>query len=106
MVVAYRVSALTYEVGRRLAHVRFIALPNILLHERIVPEFCQRDVTPERLADETLSLLDDEPRAAAMRRQFQTLRALLGTEGAIERAAERILEEASQAHSRRGAAAP
>lgn len=93
MVVAYRVSPVTYWLGRCMTHVRHIAMPNILLRETVVPELLQGDVRPARLAEEVLRLLEDPERADAARCNLDRVRPLLGQPGAIKRAAAAILEE-------------
>lgn len=94
MVVAYRVSPPTYWVGRCIIRADFIARPNILLNERVVPEFLQSEVTAERLATEALDILENDERASAMRDRLRTVRTMLGNGGAIDRAAAAILQEA------------
>ena len=59
MIVAYRVNALTYEIARRLAKIRFANLINLALDRPAVPELLQRDCTPEQLARELTRLIDD-----------------------------------------------
>jgi lipid-A-disaccharide synthase len=50
MVIAYKMSHLTYILGRMLIKgVPFIGMPNILAGRRIVPELIQRQVTPVNL---------------------------------------------------------
>lgn len=49
-VVAYRMDALSFTAARLLVKTPHIALPNILLGRRAVPELLQSDVTPEALA--------------------------------------------------------
>jgi len=50
MVIAYKMSPLTYILGRMLIRgVAFIGMPNILAGRRIVPELIQREVTPVNL---------------------------------------------------------
>jgi lipid-A-disaccharide synthase len=49
-VVAYRMDALSFTAARLLVKTPHIALPNILLGRRAVPELLQDDVTPEALA--------------------------------------------------------
>ena len=56
--VVYRVSAITAWLARRLARVRYIAMPNILADREIVREYVQDAFTPENLRDEVLRLLD------------------------------------------------
>lgn len=97
MVVAYRVSPLTYGIGRCLVKARFIARPNLLLHERVVPEFIQGEVTAERLACEALDILENEERASAMRARLGAIHSLLGGGEAAHRAAAAILREAGLA---------
>jgi len=93
MVAAYRVSLVTYVVGRTLVRTRFIAMPNILLNDAVIPEFLQEDVTPAKLAATALAILDDPGRAATMRIRLRGIRPLLGSEGVLQRAASFILEE-------------
>jgi len=58
MVVAYRVSALSYWLLRRLVRLPYYSLPNLLAGRRIVPEFIQDEVRPERIGPVLLQLLD------------------------------------------------
>lgn len=92
MVILYRVSPVTYLVGRLLIHgVDHIGLPNLLAGQAVVPELIQANATPERTALEALALLE---RPAAWRAQHEALLAVkeaLGSPGATTRAAEIIL---------------
>lgn len=94
MVVAYRVSAPTYWVGRCIVKARYIARPNLMLNDRVVPEFIQSEVTAERLAAEALNILENAEHAASIRARLQSIRSLLGGSGATDRAAAAILHEA------------
>ncbi len=94
MVVFYRVTPLTAFIARRLVHTRFIAMPNILLREGVVPELIQRDFSVERLVAEASRLLYDREHANAMRRKLAQIPALLGQPRVLERAARLILHEA------------
>lgn len=99
MVVAYRVQPITFFLARKLVKVPFIAMPNILLGEKVVPELVQDDVTPEHLAAEALHIIETESYSKAMRSRLSQVRALLGTEGVLERAADFVLKVASQVRS-------
>lgn len=57
MVVAYRLAPLTYRILRHLVKTPYVALPNLLADQRLVPEWIQDDATPENLADTLLPLL-------------------------------------------------
>ncbi len=89
-VALYITAPLTYEVGRRLATVRHLAMPNVLAGEEVVPEFIQHRATPENLADAVLTLLAEPERREAQRRRYAEVVSRLGTPGASRRAAEAI----------------
>ncbi len=99
MVVAYRVSSTTYLIGRQMVKSRFIAMPNILLDTMVVPELIQNHVTPERLAEEALSILGDSQRSQGIRSQLQSIRSLLGEPGVLAKAAGLILRETHSLHA-------
>lgn len=62
MVVAYRVAPLTYAIVRRLGVGRlpYFSLPNLLAERRLVPEFGQGDVRPDRMGPALLACLTGE----------------------------------------------
>ncbi len=61
MVVAYRVSAVNYWLGRLLIKgIDSISLCNIVARKKIVPEFIQHQATPEYLFAATRHYLDDK----------------------------------------------
>src|SRR5262249_11829515 len=57
LIVVYRVSPLTYWLGRRLVRVSMIAMVNLIAGERIVPEFIQDAFTPAAVAADAVSML-------------------------------------------------
>jgi lipid-A-disaccharide synthase len=96
MVIVYKVAGLTYALGRRFVKVANYGMVNLIAGRQIVPELIQDACTPERIAAETVSLLTDEPRAAAMRADIADVRAKLGGPGASDRAAMAILSVADR----------
>ena len=60
-VVMYRVSLLEEAIGRVFLRGSTIVLANLVLGENAMPEFLQRDATPERLADAVAPLLGPTP---------------------------------------------
>jgi len=96
MVAFYRVRRLTYFAAKLLVKTRFVAMPNILLNERIVPELLQEAFTVEALVEEASALLDDSQRVQEMRRNLARIPEVLGGRGAIERAARAIIELAEE----------
>jgi len=92
MVVVYRVSPLTYAVGRPLVHVPHVAMANLIAGREVVRELIQADFTPERVCAEVLGLLDDPARLARVRVELAEVRTRLGQPGASARAADVVLK--------------
>ncbi|HUL74274.1 MAG TPA: lipid-A-disaccharide synthase [Vicinamibacterales bacterium] len=88
MVIVYRLSPLTYAIGRRFVRVQTYGMVNLVAGRRVVPELIQDALTPEAVAREVVPLLTDRARADAMRRDLADVRARLGGPGASRRAAE------------------
>lgn len=91
MVVVYRLSPVTYRLGRPLVRVSMFSMVNLVAGEKIVEELIQERCTPEAVAHETVSLLTDGHRASEMRERLDAVRARLGGPGASDRAAEAII---------------
>jgi lipid-A-disaccharide synthase len=94
MVIVYRLSPLTYRLGRPLVIVDTYGMPNLIAGERIVPELIQDGFSAEAVASEAVSLLTDSARAESMRAALFRVRERLGVPGASRRAAEAILRVA------------
>jgi lipid-A-disaccharide synthase len=67
-VAAYKVSPLEAPIARRVIKSASTILPNLVLHENVVPEFHQENCTAEKLAAALAPLLEDGP---SRRRQLQ-----------------------------------
>jgi len=94
MVVVYRVSPLTYRLGKPFVHVDMYAMPNLVAGSRIVPELIQDDFTAERTAAETIAFLTDRELYERTRDALKHVRRQLGEPGASARAAQAVLEVA------------
>lgn len=91
MVVFYRVTTLSWVVGRRAVKVPFYSMVNLLAKRRIVPELIQDDCTGERLAAEAGRLLVNKQERDQMRKDLELVGRGLRTEvPAVQRAAEVI----------------
>ena len=89
MVVSYKLGELTYQLVRRLLRTPFIALPNILAGEELVPELLQHEATPEALAEKLLAQLDKARREPEYLARFTDLHRQLA-KGADEHAADAV----------------
>jgi lipid-A-disaccharide synthase len=94
MVVVYRLSPMTYKLGKPLVRVSMFSMVNLVAGERVVPELIQDECTPERVAAETVDLLTNAERVADMKEQLAVVREKLGGVGASARAAAAILDVA------------
>lgn len=92
-VVAYKVSPLSYRIGRALVKVDFISLPNLILGEEAFPELLQDEVSAAAIADKALTWLTDEGAMIAVRNRLERLAGLVGEPGAPDRAAGIILDD-------------
>jgi len=92
MVVVYRLSPLTYALGRRFVRVSTYAMVNLIAGRKIVPELIQDDCSPEQVASEIIRYLTDPSHATRVRTSLAEVRDRLGSGGASARAASAILE--------------
>ncbi len=91
MVVSYRLGELTYQLVSRLLRTPYVALPNILAGQALVPELLQHEATPEALAENLLAELYRAREDGEYLSRFEALHASL-RQGANERAADAVLD--------------
>ena len=91
MVVSYRLGELTYQLVSRLLRTPYVALPNILEGDELVPELLQNDATPSALAENLLAQLDKATANPEYLSRFEALHEAL-RQGADDRAAEAVLD--------------
>ncbi len=77
MVVAYRLNPLSAVIVRRLVTVQYASVINLLAGREVVPELIQQACTPDRLAAEMRTLLNDPAAVAAQRADCRAALALL-----------------------------
>ncbi|MBI5504914.1 MAG: lipid-A-disaccharide synthase [Deltaproteobacteria bacterium] len=92
MVVVYRMSPMSYALVRRLVKVPFIAMPNLLLGRRAVPELVQHEACPARMAEEVSRFLAEPEYRQRTVAALADVAAMLLRPGAATRAAELALE--------------
>ena len=90
MVVAYRFSPFTYWILSKLVKSPYIALPNLLAGEPLVPELVQDEVSPERLGEELMVFLDNPEKVRQLQQRFTEMHVEI-RRNASERAAEALL---------------
>jgi lipid-A-disaccharide synthase len=92
MVIVYRLSALTYWLGRRFVTIDTFGMVNLIAGEKICPELIQGDFTPDAVAREAVAILTDADRRSRIRAGLARVREKLGGAGASRRAADAILK--------------
>jgi lipid-A-disaccharide synthase len=98
-VMVYRVSPVTYTLGRGMVKVPFFAMPNLIAGREIVPELIQKDFTAENVVRYMREIIADGPRREKMLADFAELRHELtvSSDGTVaSRVADRIFQLASQ----------
>jgi lipid-A-disaccharide synthase len=92
MVIAYRLSPLTYWLGKQLVKIPFIGLPNIIAGRAIVKELIQAAVSAESLAAEVERLLKDQVYRADCLEGLKQVKMQLGEGGGSKNMADLALE--------------
>ncbi|RLA90873.1 MAG: lipid-A-disaccharide synthase [Deltaproteobacteria bacterium] len=92
MVIVYRLTPLSYQVGKRLIRVDHIGMVNLLAQERLFPELIQDQLTPAALAAQINKILSEPELWGRMRSGLERVITSLGGTGASRRAARVALE--------------
>ncbi|HEY1575606.1 MAG TPA: lipid-A-disaccharide synthase [Terracidiphilus sp.] len=105
-VVVYRVSALTYEIARRIVKVPYIAMPNLIAGKMVVPELIQNAFTAANIVRQIEPLLPEGAVRQSMKLELAQIRSQLTppstgfgdeTETAISRVAAITLKQLAAA---------
>ncbi len=73
-VTYYRVSPLTWTLGRPLVNVPYYSMVNLIAGRAVIPELIQGRMTGENIAAEALKVLTSEPAMEEMRRGLNEVR--------------------------------
>jgi lipid-A-disaccharide synthase len=91
MVVAYKLSWVTYSLAKLMIKIPYVSLPNLLAGRQVVPECVQSQCEPVRLKNELLKWFDDSSAVKDIQMRFDVIHAGLRRE-ANKRAADAVLE--------------
>jgi len=100
-VALYKTSWSTFQIGKRLVKVKYLAMPNLLAGEQIVPEFIQGMATPANIAGAALKLLNDGVQRRRVKEKFAEIIGSLGGPGATRRAAQEIVRVLDPVNARK-----
>lgn len=97
MVIAYRMSPVTWTLMRRMIRLPYVGLPNILANEALVGEFLQNRATPGALADALRDLLHDADRRRRQVERFREIHLAL-RQNTAQKAADAVLRLLDSTH--------
>jgi lipid-A-disaccharide synthase len=92
MVTYYRVTPLSWAIGKVLVDVPFYSMVNLIAGRQVVPELMQNAMTGERIAFEAGDLLNNPAKCAKMKAELRALAAgLAAAADPMELAAEEVV---------------
>ncbi len=90
--LVYKVSPITYFIGKMLVSIDYIGLPNIIAGKEIVKELLQKECSPEIISYWSLKYLEDIKMYERLKEDLKRVRSVLGKKGAIRKTADLIRE--------------
>jgi lipid-A-disaccharide synthase len=88
MIIIYKISPLSYFIGKLIVNIKNIGLANIIAGKTVVPELIQEDANGNRIAAEALDILTDGERKQEMIKELAAIRSKLGNPGAARKTAQ------------------
>jgi lipid-A-disaccharide synthase len=98
MVVIYKLSSLTYLLGRLIIDVKYISLVNLLSGKEVVPELIQHRASPESIIKELRKIMCDVHHREEMLSYYRLIKEPFSGKSASNRVAEMIMEMAGWKH--------
>lgn len=94
--IVYRISPISFVVGKRLVKIPFIGLINVVAGERIIKEFLQEEANSENLVPEMARLLYDEQDRSNIIKNLEQVKNSFGKPEASNKTAELIVNLADK----------
>lgn len=92
MIVVYRLSKLSYLLGRLLVKLDYFSLVNLIAGYEAVPELLQDEVVPEKIVSELDAIISQPEERIKMQTALAEVRVKLGGSGASAKAAAAALQ--------------
>ena len=87
MVIVYKVSPLSYWLGKRLIKVKHIGIVNLIAQKELLPELIQDHASPQTIAETVTAMIGDPEKLKQIEKELFCIRDLLGGAGASDRVA-------------------
>ncbi len=89
-VLVYKVSPLTFFIGKLLVSIDYLGLPNIIAGREIIKELLQKDCNPENIYRWTKNYLKDKKLYETTKKDLKLVKEKLGETGALDKASKII----------------
>lgn len=90
MIIVYKTSELTYQIGKALVKLKNIGMANIILNENVVPELVQRNVNSNQIYEVSRNILSDSMIYEKMKLKLGEIRMKLSDKNASYNASQLI----------------
>ncbi|WP_028330925.1 lipid-A-disaccharide synthase [Brachyspira alvinipulli] len=92
MVICYKISHITFFLGKLLTNIKYVGMPNVLLNEEAVPELLQNDCNPNAITSYIIKYLTDKEYYKKVSNNLLRVRETLGEKNVLERIAKEIIQ--------------
>jgi lipid-A-disaccharide synthase len=92
LLIVYRVSPISWQLGKVLVRVPYYGLVNWIAGEKIVPEFMQDQMNADELVRASMRILENPEVAERMKRGLEKVVESLGPSGTMERVVNEIVQ--------------
>ena len=92
MVICYKISYITFFLGKLLTNIKYVGMPNVLLNEEAVPELLQNNCNPNAITSYIIKYLTDKEYYTKISSNLLRVRGTLGEKNVLERVAKEIIE--------------
>jgi lipid-A-disaccharide synthase len=92
ILIVYRVSPISWQLGKVLVRVPYYGLVNWIAGEKVVPEFMQDQMNPEELIKAAIKILESPDDAKQMKEKLSNVVESLGAPGTMERVVNEIAQ--------------
>lgn len=92
-VVCYKGNFVSYEIAKRIIHIKYISLVNLIMDQKVVTELIQNKFNKNNLKAELHALIFNEEKQEKLARNYTELKERLGGKGASAKAAALVVAE-------------
>ena len=92
MVICYKISHITFLLGKLLTNIKYVGMPNVLLNEEAAPELLQNDCNPNAITSYIMKYLTDKEYYKKVSANLLRVRDTLGEKNVLERIAKEIIK--------------